>query len=114
MAERNTKPKQTIEETVDETVVTEVAEVTEVVDEPVAPVDEPEVLENPVTVGVVSGCRLLNIRLRPDLEAPILCFVRCESELTVDLQESSSDWLRVCSADGVKGYCLARYVYIKP
>ena len=108
MAKRNTKTKKPVEETIAPEVefVDEPVEETEIVDETTGVADQP-------VVGIVSGCRLLNIRLLPDLEAPILCFVRCESDVVVDLQESSSEWLKVRTVGGVEGYCMARYVYIK-
>jgi hypothetical protein len=116
MAKRNTtKSKKPIEEAVEaEAPVEEV----ELVDEPAETIEEaeftePEVPQEPKTIGIVTGCRLLNIRRRPDLEAEILCFVRCESEITIDTSESSTEWLKVRNSDGIEGYCMARYVYIK-
>lgn len=102
MAKRSTtKPKKPAEETVNDTV------------DEVEFVDEPQPVENKPVIGVVTGCRLLNIRQRPDLEATILCFVHCDSEITVDMQNSSAEWLKVRNSAGVEGYCMARYVYIK-
>lgn len=116
MAKRiTTKPKKPVEEAVE---VEAPAEEVEFVDEPAATVEEveftePEAPQEPKTIGIVTGCRLLNIRRRPDLEAEILCFVRCESEITIDTSESSTEWLKVRNSDGIEGYCMARYVYIK-
>ena len=117
---------------VDETVVEEtpvvveetpaVVEETPVVD--VAPVAEP-VAEaetgkkkskpaKPATVtGIVSGCTKLNIRVKPNATAAVLCIVDAKTELKIDEYKTNKDWFAVCTPNGVEGYCMRKFVEVK-
>lgn len=64
-------------------------------------------------IGMVTGCRQLNIRKEPRLDADVLCYVPVNSELAINTAESTDEWLRVFTATGVEGYCMSKYVFIK-
>lgn len=64
-------------------------------------------------VGIVTNCRLLNIRTMPDANADVICVERALSELIIDEHKSTDEWLSVCTVAGVEGYCAKKYVAIK-
>ena len=68
--------------------------------------------ETPVA-GIVTNCRRLNIRVRPDADADVLCVAPALSELIIDENKSTDEWLSVCTVTGVEGYCAKKYVAIK-
>lgn len=69
---------------------------------------EPEV--TPTVIGTVFGCSKLNVRATPDLFAEVVCIVSAGDEVIIDPDKSFNDWLCVCTATGVDGYCMRKYV----
>ena len=108
---------------VDEVVVPEVESVTTVA-APVEPVeikmatehreDVPKVEPKPVVhkpvVGVVFNCSKLNVREKPEASADIVCVLDGGSEVEIDMSRSASDWYKVCTAAGVDGFCMRKFV----
>lgn len=94
---------------------------------PANPVEEvePEIEENiqeaPATeetipetiIGFVTGCIKLNIRKEPSIDAEVLCEVVATSPLSIDLENSTDEWLSVGTELGVEGFCMKKYVNIK-
>ena len=74
--------------------------------------EAPEVAET--VYGVVCGCENLNIRSAPDATSKvnILCKVEKGSKVVVDESRSSDDWLRVCTENGIEGFCMKEYIQI--
>lgn len=83
-----------IEETVQAPVVNEAEPVTEV-------------------IGMVTKCVKLNIRKEPSIDAEVLCEVVATSPLSIDLENSTDEWLSVGTELGVEGFCMKKYVNIK-
>lgn len=113
---------------VDETVVEEtpvmveetpaVVEETPVVDviiEPVAEAETGKKKSKPAKsmTGIVSGCTKLNIRVKPNATATVLCVVDAKSELKIDESKTNKDWFAVCTSNGVEGYCMRKFVEVK-
>lgn len=65
------------------------------------------------SLGIVTDCRLLNVRKEANADSPIICVIPALSELMIDVDESTSDFYKVCTAAGVEGYCVRKYVAIK-
>lgn len=117
------KPK-TIEETkkpVVEAVVNDVAQpkVTAVHDKaPNVAQSKPQLVQEtletkplPETVeGVVTGCAKLNVRSEASLFADVVCVLDAMSEIEIDVNKSDKDWFYVCTATGIEGYCMRKYV----
>lgn len=112
---------------VDETVVEEtpvvveetpaVVEETPVVDVIVEPVAEAETGKKKAKpaktmTGIVSGCTKLNIRVKPNATATVLCVVDAKSELKIDESKTNKDWFAVCTSNGVEGYCMRKFVEV--
>lgn len=65
----------------------------------------PEMVE-----GVVSGCAKLNVRSDASLFADVVCTLDVMSEIMIDINKSTKDWLYVCTATGIEGYCMKKFV----
>lgn len=74
-------------------------------------ISEPEKSIDPV-YGKVSGCKRLNVRSEATKDSDIVCTIDEETEVMVNLDESTVDWYKVCLADGIEGYCLAEFIGI--
>lgn len=100
---------------VDETVPVEVKEeVAEAVAEEsaVEPVVE-EKAEVESLIGMVSGCKLLNIRKKPTVESEAVAVVSVDTLLMIDPSKSKKEWYKVYTEAGVEGFCMKKFVTIK-
>ena len=66
--------------------------------------------ESETVIGTVFGCSKLNVRATPDLFAEVVCIVSAGDEVIIDPDKSYNDWLCVCTATGIDGYCMRKYV----
>ena len=73
--------------------------------------EQPAVAEKKVTFGVVSECNMLNIRTKPDTNAGIAAIVPAGDTLRIDGSDGS--FFKVCTAIGIEGYCMKKYVKIE-
>lgn len=76
-------------------------------------VDEHKVEEPKSVFGVVSGCSKLNIRKSPSPNGNVICAVDEKTELMIILEESTSEWYKVCNSAGLNGFCMKKYVTVK-
>ena len=98
-------PNRQAEEVVEEEVVEEV--VTE------EPEDAPEPTPEHV-FGVVSHCATLNIRKTPELfRNNVVTVVSSGTELEIDNDNSTNEWFKVYTKEGVTGFCMKKYVTVK-
>ena len=65
----------------------------------------PEMVE-----GCVVGCAKLNVRSDASLFADVVCTLDVMSEIMIDVNKSTKDWLYVCTATGIEGYCMRKFV----
>lgn len=77
----------------------------EVVKETVKTVSLPETVE-----GVVVGCAKLNVRAEANLFSNVVCVLNAQSEIQIDVNKSNNDWFYICTATGIEGYCMRKYV----
>lgn len=85
--------------------------------------DSAEIVEdNPVTeavekvaevFGVVTDCLRLNIREEPTKDSAIVTILTCLDELKINLDNSTDDWYAVCTASGVEGFCMKKFVAVR-
>lgn len=75
------------------------------VQETVGTVTLPEVVE-----GSVINCAKLNVRAEPNINAEIVCVLDVMSEIEIDVSKSTSEWLKICTATGIDGYCMRKFV----
>lgn len=64
-------------------------------------------------IGVVTDCLRLNIRSEPSKEARIITVATCLDELMVYPEMSTDDWYAVCTAAGIEGFCMKKFVAIR-
>lgn len=62
--------------------------------------------------GVVVDCVRLNVRKNPEPKAEILCAVDAKQDLLIDEAHSTEDFYKVCTAAGIEGYCMKKFVAI--
>lgn len=65
-----------------------------------------------VVPGTVTDCTRLNVRVAPFTNAEVACVLNANSQLEVIPDESVTDWYKVCTATGIEGYCMRRFVSI--
>lgn len=63
--------------------------------------------------GVVTDCLKLNIREKPDKNSGIVTVVTCLTELKIDPTMSTGDWYAVCTASGIEGFCMKKFVAVR-
>lgn len=60
--------------------------------------------------GRVYGCAKLNVRSDASLFADVVCTLDVMSEIMIDVNKSTKDWLYICTATGIEGYCMKKFV----
>lgn len=85
--------------------------------------DSAEIIEDtPVTetveevaevFGVVTDCLRLNIREEPTKDSAVVTIVTCLDELKIDPDNSTDEWYAVCTASGVEGFCMKKFVAVR-
>jgi hypothetical protein len=86
------------------------------VDVVVTPVVEPapEVkMESNKRKGTVANCAKLNVRVKPDIQADVVCVLAADTEVEIDDRKSNTEWLHVCTVNGVNGYCMRKFVVVR-
>ncbi len=63
--------------------------------------------------GVVVNCAKLNVRAEASADADIICVLPVNTEITVNADKSNNEWVNVCTATGVEGYCMKKYVDVR-
>lgn len=65
-----------------------------------------------VKIGIVTNCKKLNIRKEPKPDAAIIGNVDCQTELMIDETESTDDFYKICTATGIEGFCMRKFVTV--
>ena len=60
--------------------------------------------------GMVVGCAKLNVRAEASLFADVIYTLNAQSEIEIDIEKSNKDWFYICTATGIEGYCMRKYV----
>lgn len=77
----------------------------DVVEETVETVTLPKMV-----TGVVVNCAKLNVRETPSISGEVVCVLNAASEFEIDVNGSNREWFKICTASGVDGYCMRKYV----
>ena len=86
------------------------ASVVEAVKEEPKPVVKPEP-PKPVT-GTVTGCMRLNVRESASINANVLAVINEGSEVVINRIKSTVDFYAVCTAAGIEGYCMKKFITV--
>ena len=76
-------------------------------------VDESQNEETVPTVGFVDGCECLRIRKESNVDSEELCIINKSSEVVIDLENSTEDFYKVKTSEGVEGYCMKKFITIR-
>lgn len=88
----------------------ETAEVVEPI-EAAEPAIEPAIEAAPThKIGRVFGCTSLNVRKAPKTNATVICTINCHAEVEIDELESTDDFYKICTASGIEGYCMKKFI----
>lgn len=79
------------------------------IEEPVVETVVEEKVEEPI-IGVVVDCTKLNVRVAPYLDADVECVIPVSSEVTINEAESVEEFYKVCTAAGIEGFCMKKYI----
>lgn len=61
----------------------------------------------------VANCLRLHIHSEPSTDSEIVCKVRYLTEVVIDLDKSTEDFYKICTAIGAEGFCQKELVTIK-
>lgn len=61
----------------------------------------------------IANCLRLHIHSEPNTDSEIVCKVRYLTELYIDVDESTEDFYKVCTAIGAEGFCQKELVIIQ-
>ena len=74
---------------------------------------EPEEPSKPALTTCIVTANKLNIRKLPSPGAEVATVVNRDTELMIDPEYEAVEWIKVCTAAGIEGYCMKRFVEIK-
>lgn len=63
--------------------------------------------------GFVVDCARLNVRAEASIDSEVVYVLDSMSEIEVDMNKSTNEWLHICTASGVEGYCMRKYVEVR-
>lgn len=104
-----TTPVEEVKEEV--TPVEEVETDTKTPQTPLVEQSEP-VVSKPVN-GTVTGCAKLNVRKEPNAEADVVAVINEGSEVVINRIKSTVDFYAVCTAAGIEGFCMKKFITVK-
>ena len=55
----------------------------------------------------------LNVYTRSDTSSEAVCMIYYNSEVEIDLGNSTDDFYKICTASGAEGYCQKEFITIK-
>ena len=64
-------------------------------------------------IGVVTDCLRLNVRKKPDADAPVVAIVDALTQVTVDVEASTELFCKVHTLDGIEGFCMKKYIQLR-
>jgi len=68
---------------------------------------------NDILLGIVTGCEKLNVRKEPSSTAAIICEIENRTEVMIEEVESTEDFYKVCTASGIDGFCMRKFIEIQ-
>lgn len=75
--------------------------------------DNTKSIKGEQTIGAVIGCTNLNVRMMPSLESEVIQIIGCDSNVMVDISESTTDFYKIHTSLGAEGYCMKAFIEIQ-
>ena len=63
-------------------------------------------------IGHVTDCLQLNVREHPSQSSAVVEVLRLNDQITVDMSQVISGWVKVKTSSGANGYCMQKYIMI--
>ena len=82
----------------------------------VEPEEDTNSENNESKIGVVSNCKQLYVREKPDKNSKPIYVLKAEAEVEISLEESVDNFYKVCTSDNdelITGYCVKDFIEIK-
>ena len=67
-----------------------------------------------VKIGFVTNCKKLNVREEPKKDSAIVCEVDYQTGLMIDENESTEEFYKVFTIAGIEGFCMKKFIAIRP
>lgn len=75
--------------------------------------DAPTPADKTEVIGVVTNCLRLNLRQKPSQDSDVVTILSALSEVRVDMEASTDSFYKVCTAAGIEGFCMRKYIAIR-
>lgn len=75
------------------------------------PTPAPVKMEEKASTGKVT-CELLNVREAPNTDADVVEVITKDSEVTINLKESTDEWYKVLTSNKFTGYCMKKFIAV--
>lgn len=69
--------------------------------------------ESASIIGFVDNCERLRVRKESNVDSEELCIINKLSEVVIDLDNSTDEFYKVKTSEGVEGYCMKKFITIK-
>ncbi len=69
--------------------------------------------EKKPVIGIVTDCLKLNLRQEPDPDTAVVTVIPALAEVAVDMEASTDSFYKVCTAAGIEGFCMRKYIAIQ-
>ena len=76
-------------------------------------VEEIKNIEDIIATGVVTSCVKLNIRKEPNKNSDVISVLDQGTEVSIDMSNSTEDFYKIITFDGLEGYCMKSFMAIK-
>ena len=63
--------------------------------------------------GIVTDCAKLRVRKQPNTSAEVIQELEVSSEVVIDKTKSTAEFYKVCTAAGLDGYCMKKFITLK-
>ena len=103
---KNTEVKETVEQVTPEVTEAPVVESAEVK-------ESTQPVKQELKPAKIKGCELLNIRAKASLESDKLGVLSKSSKFEVFPAKPGSEWVKIVTDAGVKGFAMAKFVTVK-
>lgn len=103
-----------IAEEIENEFANEPAEVVEEIKEAVVAESEAAEPEQEPVIGIVTDCAKLNVREEASAKSAVVAVIDASTELVIIEEESTKDFFKICTASGIEGYCMKKFVTIIP
>lgn len=65
------------------------------------------------TTGKVFNCEQLYVRKESKKESDVLCIIEKDSEVKINLDDSTEEFYKVVTPSGIEGYCMKKFIEVK-